>query len=320
EIGRRISPIDPARSLLLLKPTMQVPHGGGRRLEAGSVDYRMLEEWIAADAPGPAGNAPTITEMDVFPAHRIGQVGLTQQLRVTAKYGDGKTRDITAWAKFDSTDEGVVRVSPQGVAQTVGRGVGAAMIRFEGRAIISQFVVPYADSVDLAGWSDQNFVDRLARKQFQEIGIAPSPLCDDATFVRRAYLAAIGTLPPIEQATAFIASTDPTKRTKLVDQLLGLTGDATQDVYVNEYSSYWALKWSDLVKSNSATIGEQGMWSLHNWLTDAFRQNKPWDRMVRELVTAKGSTFSNGPANYFRITSNPQDLTEATTQLFLGVP
>src|SRR5438552_1675600 len=106
EIGRRISPIDPARSLLLLKPTMQVPHGGGRRLEAGSVDGRILEQWIAAGAPGPAGNAPAITDMEVFPAHRIGQMGLTQQLRVTAKYSDGKTRDVTAWAKFDSTDEG----------------------------------------------------------------------------------------------------------------------------------------------------------------------------------------------------------------------
>src|SRR5207248_2844277 len=132
--------IDPAHSLLLLKPTMQVPHGGGRRIETGSVDYRILEQWIAAGAPGPTGNSPTITDMEVFPARRIGQVGLMQQLRVTAKYSDGKVRDITTWAKFDSTDEGVVRVSSRGVAQTVGRGVGAAMIRFEGRALISQFV------------------------------------------------------------------------------------------------------------------------------------------------------------------------------------
>ncbi len=319
EIGRRINPLDPARSLLLLKPTMQVPHGGGRRLETGSVDYRILEQWIGAGAPGPTGGAPSIMGFEVFPTHRIGQVGQTQQLRVTAKYSDGRTRDVTAWAKFDSTDEGVLRVSPQGVVQTVGRGVGSAMVRFEGRAVIAQFVVPYADSVDLAGWTDQNFIDRLARARFQEIGISPSPLCDDATFVRRAYLDAIGTLPTPEQVTAFVAATDAAKRAKLVDRLLGLTGDPAQDVYVNEYSSYWALKWSDLVKSNSATLGEQGMWSMYNWLKDSFRQNKPFDRFVRELITARGNPYDNGPANYFVAFQGAEALTDASAQVFLGM-
>jgi hypothetical protein len=319
EMGRRIAAVDAARSLLLLKPTMQVPHGGGRRLEVGSVDYRILEQWIAAGAPGPSGAAPSITSFEVFPTRRIGQVGLTQQLRATAKYSDGKVRDITAWAKFDSTDEGVLRVSPQGLVQTVGRGVGAAMVRFEGRAVIAQFVVPFSDSVDLAGWTDQSFIDQLARARFQEIGISPSPLCDDATFIRRAYLDAIGTLPPPEVVTAFIASTDAAKRAKLVDRLLGLTGDPAQDVYVNEYSSFWALKWSDLVKSNSATLGEQGMWSMYNWLKDSFRQNKPMDRFVRELITARGNPYDNGPANYFVAFQGSEALTEASAQVFLGM-
>jgi hypothetical protein len=58
---------------------------------------------------------------------------------------------------------------------------------------------------------------------------------------------------------------------------------------------------------------------LHNWIKASFRDNKPFDQFVRELITAKGSTYSNGPANYFRIANNPQDQTEATAQLFLGV-
>ena len=116
-----------------------------------------------------------------------------------------------------------------------------------------------------------------------------------------------------------LASTDPAKRQKLVDLLLGLTGDPKLNVHDNDYAAYWALKWSDLIRSNSAAIGEQGMWALNNWLKTSFRENKPFDKIVRELVTAKGSTFSNGPANFFRIASNPPDLTEATTQLFLGV-
>ena len=136
--------------------------------------------------------------------------------------------------------------------------------------------------------------------------------------LRRASLDARAPSDP-EQAKAFLDSPDQTKRAKLVDRLLGLSADPAQNVHDNDYAAYWALKWSDLIRSNSVAIGEQGMWALHNWLKEAFRQNRPWDQVVRELVTAKGSTFSNGPANYFRIANNPQELTEATSQLFLGV-
>jgi hypothetical protein len=169
------------------------------------------------------------------------------------------------------------------------------------------------------GWVDNNFIDQYAAAKFRALGIAPSPLCDDATFLRRASLDVTGTLPTPEQARAFLDSKDPDRRRKLVDQLLGLTGDPAQDVHNNDYAAYWALKWSDLIRANSASIGELGMWALYNWIKDSFRENKRWDRFVRELVTAKGSTFSNGPANFFRIANNPQDMTEATAQLFLGV-
>lgn len=236
-LGRRVSGVDPAGSLLLRKASGAVIHGGGKRLdgsgegESGAIraaDFRLLEQWIADGAPGPLGDAPTVTELQVWPARRIGPIGTTQQLRVTARYNNGKTRDVTSWAKFDSTDEGVVQVSSSGVVKTVGRGQGAAMIRFDGHAILARFVVPFASAVPLAGWVDHNFIDRLARARFQEIGIAPSPLCDDATFLRRAYLDAIGTLPTVEQASAFLASPDAEKRKKLIDRLLGLTGDPAQ--------------------------------------------------------------------------------------------
>jgi hypothetical protein len=327
-LGRRISPVDPARSLLLQKATATVIHGGGKRLDRPedgksltyrSADFTVLAAWIGSGAPGPKGGTPTVTDLEVSPAYRIGGIGNTQQLRVLARYNDGKSRDVTALAKFDSTDDGVVRVSPDGMAQTVGRGLGAAMVRFEGHAILARFVVPYSDSVNLAGWVDQNFVDRLARARFQELGISPSPLCDDATFVRRAYLDAIGTLPSLEQATAFIASTEPGKREKLADRLLGLTGDPAQDVHGNEYAAFWALKWADLVKSTSDTLGEQGMWSMHNWLKHTFRRNVPIDRMARDLITARGNPYDSGPANYFVSFRGADAVAEASAQVFLGV-
>src|SRR5262249_4826771 len=124
-LGRRICPTDPGRSLFLLKPTAQVSHGGGRRLVKGSVDYRILEQWVAGGAPPGSGQPAHVTGLEVWPARRIGEVGMTQQLRVVARYGDGKARDVTPWAKFDSTDEGVVGVSPEGLLRAVGRGQGA---------------------------------------------------------------------------------------------------------------------------------------------------------------------------------------------------
>ncbi|HKB00634.1 MAG TPA: DUF1549 domain-containing protein [Gemmataceae bacterium] len=317
--GRRVSLLDPAESLLLRKPTGGVSHGGGKRLEAGSVDFQILQQWLANGAPRPNPKPPAITGLTVEPARRVGPAGFTQQLRVVASYADGRSVDVTHWAKFDSMDEGVLAVTPDGRVRTIGKGQGAALARFDGQATIATFVVPNKDKIDLAGWVDQNVIDKFAAAKFREIGIAPSGLCDDAAFLRRAFLDVTGTLPMPEQAREFLDSKDPAKRAKLVDRLLGLTGDPAQDVHNNDYAAYWALKWSDLIRSNSVAIGEQGMWALNNWLQESFRQNKPFDKLVRELITAKGSTFSNGPANYFRIARNPQDLTEATSQLFLGV-
>jgi len=105
----------------------------------------------------------------------------------------------------------------------------------------------------------------------------------------------------------------------LIDQLLGLTGEPSLDIYNDRYTAYWTLRWSDLIRNTSKTLGEQGMWALHNWIREAFRENMPYDQFVRHLVTGTGSIYSNGPANYFRINPNSTELTESTSQLFLGV-
>jgi len=318
-LGRRVSLADPARSLFLLKPTTAVLHGGGRRLERDSVDYRILERWIANGAPGPKSNAAQVTGLRVIPARRVGGIGLTQQLQVIAKYSDGSERDVTAWARYDSMEEAVLNVSAQGQVRTVGKGQGAVMVRFEGQAQLAQLVVPYAETVDLKDWVENNFIDRLAAAKFRQIGIAPSSLCDDATFLHRAYLDSTGTLPTVEQARTFLDSADPRKREKLIDEMLGLTGDPAKVVHNDDYAAFWALKWSDLLRSNSKMLGEQGMWALHNWLKAAFRDDKPINRFVHDLITARGTTYDNGPANYYMALGNADALAEATSQIFLGV-
>ncbi|MDA1165800.1 MAG: DUF1549 and DUF1553 domain-containing protein, partial [Planctomycetota bacterium] len=317
---RRANLVTPENSLFLLKPTMTVPHGGGKRLAPGSVEYQTLVAWLRNGGPTPIKEPASVTALSVFPAQRVGKKGLKQQLRVEATYADGSIRDVTALALFDSMDEAMLDVSDTGFVTTLGQGQAPIMVRFEGRAGISMFIVPYEDSVDLADWQRNNFVDELAEKKFRELGIEPSPLCDDATFVRRAFLDATGTLPTINQTTAFTASTAPDKRERLIDELLGQTGDPDRDIHNDNYAAWWTLKWSDLIRNTSNGGGqEQAMWAMHNWLKEAFRTNRTFDKVVRELVTAKGSTYSNGPANYYRIFGNTADLTESTAQLFLGV-
>ncbi len=315
---RRLNFLEPSESLFLKKPTMQVPHGGGKRLAAGSVDYEILKAWIANGAPKPDAATPLVSKLNVFPPKRLGGIGLKQQLRVEATYSDGSTRDVTAWAKYDSMDDGLLSVNSDGLVTVTGQGQAPVMVRFEGQAEISLFVIPYRDSIELAGWTNNTFIDELASAKFKELGIDPSPLCDDATFIRRAFLDATGTVPTPEETLTFLNDTDSQKRNKLIDRLLGLTGDPQFDIYNDAYSAYWTLKWSDLLRNTSGRA-EQGMWAMHNWLRTVFRENWSFDRMVRELVTAKGSVFSNGPANYYAVNNTPTEATEATVQLFLGV-
>jgi hypothetical protein len=317
--GRRINPANPAASLLLLKPTSTIPHEGGRRLEAGSISHRMLEAWIADGAPGPRSDALKVKRITLHPPRRVGTIGLKQQFRVLAEYSDGRTRDVTTWTRFDSLEPSIVSVTTNGLAETVGRGQAGVMARFDGQAEIAPIIVPYAESVDLAGWSDQNFLDTHAAAKFRELGIPPSPLCDDATFARRVYLDAIGSLPTAEEAAAFLDSTDPDKRVKLVDRLLGLSGDPAQDIYNDRYTAWWTLRWADLLKISSQGLGERNMWAFHNWLRESFRVSKPMDRLVRELLTAKGNPLSVGPANYFLTSRNATEMGEQTAQLLLGV-
>ncbi len=320
-VQRRVSLLQPEESLLLLKPSMQVPHGGGRKLSVGSGPWNTLVAWLKNGAPGPKKDAPVVKGLTVFPEERIVRPGETQQLQVIADYSDGVKRDVTNWAKFDSTDDAVLSVSPDGLVTVEGQGQAPIMIRFEGHADIAMFVSPYSAEADLAGWSGNNFIDDLAADKFRELGVVPSPLCDDSVFIRRAFLDSIGTLPTPEQTLAFVADQDTAKRARLIDSLLGLTGDPALDRFNDLYAAVWTLKWSDLLRntSNGSAAEEQRMWAMHNWIKESMRTNKPFDRFVSELITAKGSIYSSGPASYFKINANSSDLAESTAQLFLGV-
>ncbi|HUJ22627.1 MAG TPA: DUF1549 domain-containing protein, partial [Bryobacteraceae bacterium] len=310
-LGRRIDPQEPARSLMLLKPTMAVPHGGGRRFDTHSIEYKILSGWIAQGMPRPHDDDPQVTALDVFPAASRLAPGAEQQLVVRAKYSDGQVRDVTRWVKFSSSDEGVASVDDLGHVKMNGNGEAAITLWYSSRVLYSRVTVPYPNKVDAALYEKfprRNYIDDLIAGKLKTLNIAPSPAADDSTFIRRAYLDAMGVLPTAEEVEDFLADPSPEKRQKLIDALLER----------EEFVDYWAYKWSDLLLVSSRKLRGNAMWSFYNWIRDAVKADKPWDEFARDIYTSSGNTRQNGALNYFVIHKDPIDIAENTTQAFLG--
>jgi hypothetical protein len=306
--ARRITPFAPEESLLLLKPTLAVAHGGGRRMEQGSAAYRLLALWLENGAAGPREDDPRVVGLKAYPEHRVMQPGHEQHLAVMAALSDGSERDVTAGARFDTLNEAVATVRPSGVARAVGRGEANIMVRYQGRAAMARLTVPFAGEKPF-DFPPRNVLDARAAAKWRELGLIPSPPCSDAEFLRRAMLDTIGTTPTPDEVEDFLAVKDPDKRARLVDRLLDRT----------EYADFWTLKWGDILRVDSQKLGAQGMLAFNLWLRESFASNKPVNQMVEELVTAQGSIFRNGPANYYRVARSPDDLAETTAQVFMGV-
>lgn len=318
-IQRRVSLLSPADSLLLQKAINAVPHGGGKRMHVDSPEFKTLKAWIAAGVPEPSKKEARLVDISVTPNEHQYHADETKQLRVIAQYDDGSQRDVTHRARFDSLKTGIAKVSDEGLVSILDRGQTAIMVRYRGRANISMVVQSFADNVDLHEFVPENYVDQHVKSRWKKIGLKPSPICSDEQFIRRAYLASIGTLPTPERVESFLASNDQQKRNALIDELLGLTGDSKRDIYIEEWSAYWSQKWGDLLRNNRDKVGEIGMWAFANWIRASLRENKPMDQFVREILLAQGSIYQNGQANYFKVSNKPTELAEITSQVFLGV-
>ncbi len=287
--GRRVSPARPEASLLLRKPLGQVPHKGGTLLRAGSAHHRLLVDWIESGMPGPRPDDKSVERLDVFPAQRTVGIGARQRFRVVATYSDKSTRDVSEESLFSGSDAQVASVESTGESRVVGKGEAAVLIRYDDKVVTATLTSPFAKPLPLPQ--------------------PKSPRANDSDFLRRVTLDLTGTLPTVERTRAFLADNNPDKRAKLVDELLDSP----------EFVDNWTLRWGDILRSTRNAMGERGLASFNRWLRDSVATNKPWDTMTRELLLASGSTFDNGPANYFRAAPTPDTLVETTSQVFLGV-
>jgi hypothetical protein len=310
--GRRVLLDDPGRSLLLLKPTSAVPHGGGERFAVGSIEYRAIAQWIAAGAPPPQPDDPRIERIEFLPARCVLDPKASQQLLVTAYFSDGHTEDVTHWAKYTSANVSVANVDDNGRVAIVGPGEAAISAWYLNKLAVATVTVPYPDPVPgdvFAKTETRNFIDELTLAKLRDLIIPPSPTATDAEFLRRAYLDTIGVLPTPAEAREFLNSPAADKRDRLIQSLLNRP----------EFVDYWSYKLSDVLLVNSERLAQPAMWAYYNWIRHHVAANTPWDQMVRELVTANGSTLENGAANFYVLHQDARELTETISLAFMGM-
>ena len=310
-LGRRVSLSEPSHSLMLLKPTFAVPHGGGKRISTDSLEYRVIAEWIAAGAPRPSESDPQVTGLEVYPALATLKAGAEQQIVVRAKYSDGRLRDVTRWVRFGSSDEAVASVDDSGHVKMNGSGEAAITLWYASRVLYARLGVPYANNVDpevYTRFERHNYIDDLVLAKLKALNIAPSGKASDTTFIRRAYLDAAGILPSSEEVEDFLADKSADKRARLIDRLLER----------DEFVDYWAYKWSDLLLVSSRKLRTNAMWAFYNWIRDSVKTDKPWNKFAYEIFTSSGDTRQNGALNYYVLHKDPIDLTETATEAFMG--
>jgi hypothetical protein len=309
--GRRVFPAAPEHSLLLAKASGRVPHGGGVRIVPGSAEYETLWGWIAAGVPFGDPADPKVVSVRVEPRERLLAMHGGQQVRVIARYSDGREADVTPHAKFQSNNDGLASVSVGGLV-TAGESPGdvAVMASFMNAVDTFRAVVPRPERVaDYPAVPENNFIDGLVFRKLRKLNIVPSEAADDAEFLRRVYLDVIGTLPAPDEARRFLSDRRPDRRARLVDELLERP----------EFADYWALKWSDLLRVDRQTLGHKHAYRYYKWVRDSFAANKPLDRFVRELLTAEGPLQESGPASFYKVVGKPGEAASTVSQVFLGV-
>ncbi|MDQ3009975.1 MAG: DUF1553 domain-containing protein [Acidobacteriota bacterium] len=311
-LGRRVNQMEPAKSLMLLKPTMAIGHGGGKRINVDSLEYKVLVEWIANGMTAPAENDVRITKVEVTPKTSTLASGAEQQLRVLAQFSDGHAEDVTKWVRYSSADPATASVDEAGKVKMQGNGETAISIWYLSQVSFARVANPYPNKIAPEVFDRsprQNFIDELVIKKLQILKLAPSEQATDREFIRRAFLDATGTLPSPQEVERFVVDNTANKRALLIDNLQAR----------EEFTDYWTNRWADVLLVSSDKIGSTAMWSFHNWIRDGVAANKPWDKMVREIVTASGNTLENGAANYYVMHKEVTDLTENASMAFLGM-
>ena len=307
--GRRISIAAPTQSLLLRKATAELTHGGGIKIEQDSLWYRRVSRWMAEGAQLDDESAPRVTAIEVEPSQVVMSTETSQQLCVTAIDSSGARRCVTVEAEYRSNADAIADADHDGlVIVNDVPGEAAILVRYLDQVGVCRVTIPQPGAM-FTRPPENNFIDEAVWDKLQRLGLRPSELADDATFLRRVYLDTIGTLPTVAESREFLSNDLPDKRGRLIDRLLER----------DEYADYWAMRWADILRVDKSIVTPQGAVAMTRWLKRQFKKNTSYDEFARQIVTARGNTLAESPAAFFQVHKDPQMLGRSVSQVFLGV-
>lgn len=313
EMGaRRVNLAVPEESLLLQKAIGAVPHTGGKRFDKNSDSYQAILKWIDAGAKKDQTPLATPVAVEISPKEMVLEgANATQQMTVTAHYSDGTDRDVTPLAVFMSNNESSAKISPAGLVTSGDRGEAFVMARFATSTVgAAAIVVPKDLAFSFPAVEERNYIDTLIDEKLRKLRIAPSEVCTDEEFIRRATLDITGQLPTPAEHDRFLAATAPEKRAQLVDELLARP----------EFVDLWVMKWAELLQIRSSNdVSPKSALVYFEWLRDQLTRNVPINEIVRRLIASNGGTFENPAAGFYQFETEPIKLAEDTAQAFLGV-
>lgn len=308
--GRRVFPAAAEKSLLLLKATGELPHGGGARLAVDSEQYDVIKRWIELGMPQSPESEPQLVSLEVSPKRAQLPRGAVQDLSVDALFSDGSRKDVTETALYESNDVHMATVSSGGKVTLLDvPGKVAVMIRYEDQVDVFNATIPLGPATE-AMPTPNNFIDERVFASLDEIGLPASELCDDPTFIRRVTLDIAGRLPTLEETRSFLENPSSTKRNELIQRLIR-SGD---------YADFFANKWTTLLKNRRDDASDiTSNFAFHFWVRDSLLANKPYDQWVRELLAATGTVLENPAVAWYKRVKEPKEQIEDVAQLFLGV-
>ena len=306
---KRANPSNPEVSKLLRKPTLLEKHEGDKRFDLESEEYRILHDWLKLGAKNDIDSAPQLESIRIIPSSvLLSAPNKKINLQVKAKFSNGEEKDVSQWAVYESANLGA-EVSAGGELEFNQPGETTVFVRYMGgRASMRAALIKANDNYKWKGPSSKNEIDHYVFSKLKLFNQNPSAVSDDLTFLRRVSLDVTGSLPSSDTARSFLSDKRKDKRSILIEELLKS----------EEYASFWALKWADLLRVEEKTLDSKGVEKIYGWLKEMIGSGKPLDQFTKDILCATGSTYNNPPANFYRALRAPVNRAEAVAQVFIG--
>ncbi len=303
--GRRVNLSMSGKSLLLQKPSEQLEHEGGMKLDPDSHHFAKIEKWIQQGAR--RLEIRKLLEVVVSPNQIVLQHGGSFRLGVTAHFDDRTTSDVLSSTVLRADDPEAVNIDrSSGEIQVSRRGIQIVIARLLDRTIPIRITVPLNDQLQQeAARPEANEIDAIVNRQLDQLRLPHSPPAANSELLRRVTVDLAGRLPTLDEYRNFEAH--PTYKA-IVDRLL------TSD----DYAGYWALKWANVLSIDAKQLQPDGAKAFHRWLAAQVRNDAPVTDMARAMLTSLGDSYEVGPANFLRTGSSPGDLAEHASRVFMG--